>query len=96
MKANNKKQKAYRANKNLHNGQQGENVLWFTQSAKGRKKESVTVMEKKMSKKEFMGRMDKLSRLKRDEYRKIKDLLKDCESGRQCFSADPPGGRKKS
>ncbi len=53
-------------------------------------------MERKMSKKEFMGRMDKLSKLKRDEHRKIKDLLKDCESGRQCFSADPPGGRKKS
>lgn len=71
-------------------------MLRLTQSTKGRKKESVTVMEKKMTKEEFMGRMDKLSRLKRDEYRKIKDLLKEYGSDRPQFSADPPGGRKKS
>lgn len=36
-----------------------------------------------MSKEEFIDRMSKLSRLQRDEHKKIKDLLKEYELNRQ-------------
>lgn len=70
-------------------------VCYVIDTAEPKLLKGVNEMENKvMTKDEFMNTMGKLSRLRRDEHKTIKDLLKEYESDRQ-QSVDGLRGEKK-